>query len=112
MTRRPNRFATAEAARAARERLQRTRKQKETTMATYWVSFADEDACLGVVIVDETDDSDAESIVRKTIELNANPGGGDVQIQKIPGHDIPQRFKNRLLTKAEVDLLNAGVGSN
>jgi hypothetical protein len=52
-----------------------------------------------------------QTIVRKTIELGCNPGDGGVQIQRIPD-EIPGRFKNRLLTEDEIDLLNAGGHTN
>ena len=84
-------------------------------MATFWVSFANEDECIGVAVVDDDDASDATTIVRKTIELGCNPGpDSSVQIQKIPDDavPIPERYKNRLLTKAEVDVLNAGKAFN
>jgi hypothetical protein len=85
-------------------------------MATFWVSFANDDEFLGVAIVDHDDaDSDSativQTIVRKTIELGCNPGDGGVQIQRIPD-EIPERFKNRLLTEDEIDLLNAGGHTN
>jgi hypothetical protein len=85
------------------------------TMATYWVSFADDVECVGVAIVDDDDASDAMTIVQKTIELGCNPGpDSEVQIQKIPNDavPIPERYKNRLLTKGEVDALNAGKAFN
>lgn len=50
----------------------------------------------------------AQAVIRKTIELGCNPGDGSVQAQKIPGDKIPDSFKNRLLTQAEVNYLNAG----
>lgn len=74
-------------------------------MSTYWISFATE---FGVAIVDDDDASDAVTIVRRTIELGCNPGSGSVQIQKLLNDEIPERYKNRLLTKDEVELLNAG----
>jgi hypothetical protein len=86
-------------------------------MATFWVSFANEEGGLGVAIVD-VDDTNAttieletmEKIVRKTIELGCNPGpDNSVRIQKIPGDEIPERYKDRLLTKGEVDDLNTGM---
>jgi hypothetical protein len=86
-------------------------------MATFWVSFANEEDCLGVVIVD-ADDSNAttieletmKTIVQRTIELGCNPGPDcSVQFRKIPcDYEIPARYKNRLLTKGEVDHLNSG----
>jgi hypothetical protein len=88
-------------------------------MATFWVSFANDDEFLGVAIVDfddrEFDPDDrrklVEAVIRKTIEVGANPGDGGVQAQKIPD-ELPERFKNRLLTKDEVALLNAGGHTN
>ena len=53
-------------------------------MVTYWVSFATDEAFLGVTIVDmEEDDADIVSVVKKTIEVGANPGDGSVQMQKL-----------------------------
>ena len=81
-------------------------------MATYWVSFATDDEFLGVTIIDMDDEEPtAMNVVKKTIELGCNPGDGGIQVQRIPD-EIPERFKNRLLTQDEVALLNAGGHTN
>jgi hypothetical protein len=81
-------------------------------MATFWVSFADEDEFLGAAIVDaDCDTYDVETIIREIIDLGCNPPGEcRAQIQRIPG--FPERFKNRLLTKDDIDLLIAGGRTN
>ena len=77
-------------------------------MVTYWVSFATDEAFLGVTIVDmEEDDADIVNVVKKTIEVGANPGDGSVQMQKL--HErIPERYKNRLLSSDEAKFLMSG----
>ena len=73
-------------------------------MATFWVVFA---KCVGVVVVDG--DSNVETIMQKTTELGCNPGPDHVvQMQQVRTDEIPGRYKNRLLTKDQVDTLNAG----
>ena len=81
-------------------------------MTTYWVSFATDNEFLGVAIIDmDAEKPSAIDIVEKTIDLGCNPGDGSVQAQRIPD-EIPERFKNRLLTKDEVALLNARGHTN
>jgi hypothetical protein len=47
--------------------------------------------------------------MQKTTELGCNPGPDHVvQMQQVRTDEIPERYKNRLLTKDEVDTLNAG----
>jgi hypothetical protein len=59
-----------------------------------------------------TKNPNPEEIIRKTIRLGCNPGNGSVQIQTLPKDEIPERFKNRLLTADEADLLNVGGAPN
>jgi hypothetical protein len=81
---------------------------------TYWLSFANEDEFGGVVIVDLSDieigsRSWIEAAVRKTTDLGVNPGTKySVRGQRLrPPDAIPDHFKNRLLSEAEVDMLNS-----
>jgi hypothetical protein len=79
-------------------------------MMTYWVTFATE-AGFGVVIVDGDDAWDDKTIVRKIIKLGCKPKR-IVRIQRLcPGtfDPISKRYKNRLLARDEVKLLNAGT---
>jgi hypothetical protein len=91
-------------------------------MITYWVSFAGKDRFFGVVIVDGDDAWNDKTVVRKIIKLGCVPGPSDVsprhriksvssvKIQRLhPGKfdPIPERYKNRLLTKDEIDQWNA-----
>ena len=74
-------------------------------MATYWLSFANEDESLGVAIVDGNDGDGIEAMIRKTIALGCNPGRHtpcSVVMEKIPDDLIHERYKNRLLTDSEV----------
>jgi hypothetical protein len=79
---------------------------------TFWLSFAYEDGFAGVAVVDlSTDeisaDTPIEAAIHKTIRLKINPGPDtSVQMQELPPDEIPEQFKNRLLGRAEVDLLN------
>ena len=81
------------------------------TTATFRVSFADEDGCAGVAIIDLVTD-DVKDIVRETIVRGCNPGPDyEVQVSRVPTEEIPDSYKNRLLNKTEVELLNAGNAS-
>jgi hypothetical protein len=81
------------------------------TTTTYWLSFADDDGFLGVAIVDGDDGASIMTMVDKTIELGCNPGRGSVQMCTIPPSDvIHAHYKNRLLTRDEVERLNSDEG--
>jgi len=78
-------------------------------MTTYWVSFATHEKFLGVAIVDlDNEHADASDIIKEIIARGCNPGDGSMQAQIIPARDIPDRFKNRLLGKDEIEHLNTG----
>jgi hypothetical protein len=90
------------------------RKEKtKVSKNSYWLSFANAHGFGGVVIVDLdlSGKSKADKIlaaVSKTIELGVNPGPQySVQMQTLPVTEISDRYKNRLLTAAEVDALSA-----
>jgi hypothetical protein len=81
-------------------------------LKTFWLSFANENEFGGVVIVDlRRDEIGTErailAAVKKSIRLKANPGPDySIQAHEIPPDEIPEQFKHRLLSRAEVDLLN------
>jgi hypothetical protein len=83
---------------------------------TFWLSFANQEGCGGVVIIDldgtkiSLDDNWMVPAIRKSIELGINPGPKyEVHGQELPPDEIPERFKHRLLDHDDVDHLNAGV---
>jgi hypothetical protein len=79
----------------------------------WWLSFVDTDRCapagtgkpggpgfLGVSIVSANSFMEAVRVAR---ELGCNPGGEVKGYGPYPPGSIPDRYLNRLLTKAEVD---------
>jgi hypothetical protein len=78
-------------------------------MATFWLSFATDEKFLGVAIIDlDNEQAHVAEIIKETIARGCNPGDGSMEVKIIPARKIPDRFKNRLLGKDEVEHLNAG----
>jgi hypothetical protein len=83
-----------------------------SSLKTFWLSFANENEFGGVVVVDvRKDEISAQraffAAIEKSIRLKINPGPDyDVHGHEIPPDVISQQFKHRLLSRAEVDLLN------
>ena len=75
-------------------------------MNWYWISFADEDAFLGVAVVDAADEKGA---IEKTHELKINPGGEALILLLQKAHVPPASHSNRLLTKAETEQLSIAM---
>jgi hypothetical protein len=88
-------------------------RQSPVERSIFWLSFANEECFGGVVVVDLAESEIGEDIpvlaaVKKTIERGMNPGPGySVQCQRLPADEIPPRYKNRLLTTADVNELIA-----
>jgi hypothetical protein len=70
----------------------------------HWMSFAGEDGFLGVVLIEGDDLADATI---KTHKMRINPGGSikAAEISADKEFLIPEEFRNRLLTRTEVDRL-------
>ncbi|PWT92062.1 MAG: hypothetical protein C5B54_04165 [Acidobacteria bacterium] len=78
-------------------------------MNTYWVSFATEEKFLGGCYVDvdiDDDDDDGDigiKIIQATIQHHCNPDP-DSSVRMLPvNQQIPDSFKNRLLSKEEAE---------
>lgn len=72
-------------------------------MNTYWISFATDDECLGICIVDAISEHLA---IAKSIELSINPGG-EAAIMEMPitneaATEIESLGKNRLVSQDEL----------
>jgi len=78
-------------------------------MATFWLTFADEDSkLLGVAILDMPEDASNSEIIKRSWSLGINPGGA-VGIFEIPATDarIKDEHKNRLIRDEDL-LLSLG----
>jgi hypothetical protein len=75
------------------------------TTVTHWLSFADDGAFYGVVVVDGDVEVCVANMRRKTIGLGCHPGHGGISMQKLQLGLIPKRYKNRLLSKDEAERL-------
>lgn len=72
-------------------------------MKTYWMSFANDEGCLGVVIMDAEDEAGA---VRAVMEAALHPGGQVMllDVTDMPGveGEISKWGKNRLMSAADL----------
>jgi hypothetical protein len=76
-------------------------------MSLWWLSFADENRCHGVAIVEGSDLHDA---IDESIVIGANPGPdsgtGVVGFILPPFPPVPAEYQNRLLAAGEAMALN------
>lgn len=78
-------------------------------MALFWLSFADDDGLLGVALVEGTSELEA---VRAAHTRGCNPGG-EVMMVEFPvelATRVPDDWRDRLLSKADVDRLDGLLG--
>lgn len=76
----------------------------------WWLSFADPNRprgtqFLGVIVIEAAGFIDA---VDKTHAANINPGG-EVRGEPVEVHDIPEQYRNRLLTREETELFGVST---
>ena len=91
--------------------LKKTTENDVPKTRTYRLVFTNKNEFGGAVIIDVSGVSAGKAFsaaIKKSKELKLNPGQDyDVYGYELPPDAIPEQFKRRLLSRAEVDLLNA-----
>lgn len=87
-----------------------TARKGGEAMAVFWVSFTRDGKPLGAAIIEADDTANDLAVAQQVIDAGHYPGG-DITVRRIHDADVPERYRNKLLSVAEAAAFIEGRAS-